>query len=241
MRASVRSQIAVAVVGLYAWHSAKAQVPRGVQVAHPTWADSDAASIMRRGTNRTVPADVVLEVMRQTTTAASTTTRRALSDSLVARATKSPASLDDAIASQGVVNVIGASGKVDPGLGGTPDRAALDALIAVLQQTKAGPPRTMALVMLSQQINPTRALPFLKSMALSPTDDAGGLAIDAIADISQQKRLSSAERDEAVSVLRGLWDTSTSVPPKARTHLCRYASGAGWRRFLSDQNRCGID
>jgi len=199
-----------------------------------TWRDSTPAVIMTFGGRKYFPSAVIVDVLRQRQKAFSLSKRQELADSVVARAIGPPLPGGGELEPVEAVEALVMSGSTNPDLTGSPDPDVLDRLIRIHQQAKLRQARVMALTSLNQQLNPARALPYLKAVAESK--DMALLALDQLVSLARDPSHASAVRDRATATLRELWDGERV----SLGELCRFAADHGWPR-RKDGRRCSID
>jgi hypothetical protein len=226
---------AIALSGLLAVASdTSAQNRPGISRAGAVWRDSTPAVIMNVAGSKSFPTTIIVDVLRQRQKAFSVSKRQELADSVVARAIGLP---QPGRAELGPVEGVAAlviSGSTDPNLAGSPDANALDRLILIHRQAKFPQARLMALTSLNQQVDPARALPYLKAVAEST--DMAILALDQLLSLARDSSHASVVRDRATATLRELWDGQRV----SLGELCRFAADRGWPP-RKDGRRCSID
>ena len=208
-----------------------AQNPQGTQPKRHSWADSTPATIMRLGSPEQFPTAVVVDLLRQTTGSVPSGKRRELSDSAVSRAVSSSLPLTSR---EDAVLALRIAGSIKSGFGGVPDHAALDRLIEIHRRSRDANTRSAALGGLSAQIDPGRALPYLKTVVLSGSGEDKALAIKQVIDMAQTTTLPTATQNQAMLLLREFYDSESG----ASEELCKVAIRLKWP---SPRNggRCG--
>jgi HEAT repeat protein len=187
--------------------------------ARPEVADSSPARIMS-GLDGTTSQEAIREVLRQKHQAYGVAKRRELLDSLTARAITRPAP-----AAFSALMMIRESGDPDPMLEGLPNPDALDRLIQVYKQAADSGTRQIALMVLTDQVDPSRSLPTLRAAATKN----GGDAYTAVMNLeklaySSSPVVSTADRDKAKDVLRELSERKLVVNGPAVSLICAAVS-----------------
>lgn len=171
------------------------------------------------------PLEVVLEVLRQRRQPYPEAKRRELADLTVQRAIGEPRVSTDAILT------LSMSGSSDMGIGGTPDPDALDRLIRVERNVGKRDEGRLALGYLIDQVNPARALPFLREVAVSTNSDDAYEAISEIGRLAygvNQSRASPSDRSQAQVLLRELYDKDLVTQWRAFRLMCETAAFQKW-------------
>lgn len=220
-RRAVRADAAVAALVAFCASGLGAQ---GSRIAPKSpWADSTPTRIMSLGRGG-IPISVVLEVLRQRHQAYSEGKRHELAESVVSRAIQDPRVGTSAI------DAISISGAADPGLGGTPDPEALDRLIRISRGATSAEERHFALEQLVTQVNPARALPYLREVATSQDSTTAFFAVATIVRLGFSRTVfsSAADRTAAQAVARDLFDNNLIKSTPVLAFLCDVARGAKW-------------
>jgi hypothetical protein len=166
----------------------------------------------------------VVDILRQKSKPIALSKRRELADSLVARAIRLPNPNEPPLSPSHAVEPFVFAGRAVSNFGGTPDPDALDRLIAIHRNAQLVPARIMAIGSLEEQVDPARALPYLKSVVLSPTDGTRHTALAQILGLAQNPSVTAATREQAAVVLRDLYDSERI----ADGALCRFAARHNW-------------
>jgi hypothetical protein len=188
----------------------------------PSWADSTPARIMSRG--KEFPIAEVQEVLRQRHQGYPAAKRRELAELVVKRA------IADPTVGRPAIEALAMSGSSDKGLGGTPDVGALDRLIQIHRSATSADERHFALIELINQVNPTRALPYLREVATSNNEDDAYWAVVQIGRLAfglNTSRATPPERAQAEKLLRDLYDQNL-VRGSGAGLLCETAAIHKW-------------
>ena len=219
------STTAAIVAALSAWPDGLAGQAASQREAQPSWADSAPARIIASARGG-ISLETVLEILRQRHKAYPEAKRRELADLVVARA------IDDPHVGRVAILAVSMSGSSDPRLGGVPDPEALNRLIRIQQTAKNAGERGFALTELAHQINPSRALPFLRQLATSTNDRDASAAVSEISRVAYSLNTSlaePAERSQAEVLLRELYDKNL-VKGRGAIDLCEIAIMKQWPR-----------
>jgi hypothetical protein len=200
------------------------------------WVDSTPARILAAGGKKNVATWVIVDILRQKSKSFDAQKRRELSDSLVARAIALPGPNEPPLTPRHALEPFIFAGMAASTFGGTPDPDALDRLVTIHRSARLIDVRIMAIGALEQQVDPARALPYLKTVALSPTDGTRHTALAQVLGLAQNASVTATTRDQAAAVLRELYDSKRI----ADGELCRFAAEHGWPP-RSDGRRCSID
>ena len=202
--------------------SCQAQEVRPPQRA--IWADSSVPRILAQGP-RHIPYSVVLDVLRQRGRGQPVAKRKELGDSLVAVAIRTP----DAIS---LVSTINSAGRTaDSGRVGTPEPNALDWLIRIHRDGQDSGTRAAAIDGILEQVNPARALPYLRDVATSPSDPTAWLALEKMISFVLSENIGSpAEKAAVLSQLREMWERGLVTNQLALVQFERFARARKWPR-----------
>ena len=200
-----------------------AHAQRSTAPAKANWADSTPEKIMSL-TRKSFPTGILLEVLRQRHRSYPAATRRELGDSLVALAVRQPEAADDPI----FVIAFSGSSRV---VGGTADPEALDRLIEIARRAAGAETRKVAIAQSLEQINPSRAFPFLRQAATSANVDDAFAAVSGLVTFAfgtNTRGLSSADREAAGAMLQELFTKGLVKTGPASNILCRTAVNQNW-------------
>jgi len=191
--------------------------------ARPAFADSTVKRIMALARHGGFPDYVVVEVLRQRHQAYPVGKRLELIDSVVALVVGLRGAADAA------VTAIAVAGYADDQLGGVPDLGVLGRLQEIHRTATSVTNRIGALSEMPYQVQPIRALPYLRSVAVSPTDPTAQAAIEAIGHLAFSPRIrSDADRQRAELTMRELFDQGLVPQGPAQATLCRWARSRRW-------------
>jgi len=190
--------------------------------ARPALADSTVGRIMATA-RRGFRDDVVVEVLRQRHQAYPVAKRLELADSVVALVVGTRGAADAALTALAV------AGYAADQFEGVPDASVMDRLQEIHRTATSVTNRIDALSEMPYQIQPVRALSYLRSVAVSPTDPTAQTAIEAIGELAFSRRISSgADRQEAELTMRELFDRDLVPQGPAKTTLCRWVRSRRW-------------
>lgn len=189
-------------------------------------ADSSAARILESADSKGIPTGVVVEVLRQQHRTYPAAKRQELADAVVARALSNPRVAADAI------NAIALAGSPDPTVAGIPDPEAMGRLILIHRGATNAETRRRALRQLVDQIQPARAVPYLKDVATSSDVEDGMIAVRELAHLgyggAAYSRAKPSERPPAQAALRELYDHQLVKSPLGRSILCDLGATIHW-------------
>jgi len=190
----------------------------------PPWSDSTPTRIMASA-GKGFPSDVVVEVLRQRHQSYSNAKRRELGELAATRAITEPRVGTPAI------TALSMSGSPDPGLGGVPNLGALDLLIRIHGSATARDARHLAVSLLVDQVNPARALPYLRQLATSTNSDDASDGVSEIGRLAYgmpRSQPGPSERKQAEALLRELYDKNLVKPERAARAMCEAALDHKW-------------
>lgn len=196
------------------------QVPAA---ARPPLSDSSVSALMRLARRGSFPDAAAIEILRQLTQSYPETKRRALADSITSLA------INLSGAAITAVGVIRQSGNADPRLGGQADPSALNHLIRIGREARDIETRMGAIRGMAFQVDPARALPYLKEAAASPRDGEALMAVAELSRMAFSNHIGSPrDRAAAATALRELYDGGEMKSGGAITDLCQIAASQRW-------------
>jgi hypothetical protein len=171
------------------------------------------------------PEDVVVDVLLQRSRPQSQAKRDELADSIVARAIRAMAPPNPAVAA--VAAAGRASGRKD---GGTPDSRALQWLIRIHQESRDHETRLHAILEMTNQESPGRAMGYLREVAIRPDERTASAALNGLIVLAVDTTLgtSPGERQQAAAHLRAMWDGRLVTNGLALVDLRRFATNRRW-------------
>jgi hypothetical protein len=165
----------------------------------------------------------VVEVLRQRHQTYPAAKRLELMNSVVALIVGTHGAADAALTALAI------AGYADDKLGGVPDLSVLDRLQEIHRTAISVTNRISALSEMPNQIQPLRALTYLRSVAVSPTDPTAQSAIEAIGHLAFSSRIQSgADRQRAEASMRELFSQGLVQQGPAKATLCRWARSRQW-------------
>lgn len=216
-------RLAAITLAAIAGFSGIASSQQGGAGARPAFADSTPKRIMALARHGAYPDQVVLEVLRQRNQAYPAAKRLELMDSVVALVSGMRGAADAAL------TAIAIAGYDDDQLGGVPDLGVLGRLQEIHRTATSVANRVNALSEMPNQVQPIRALPYLRAVAVSPTDPTAQAAIEAIGHLAFSPRIrSGADRQRAELTMRELFDQGLVPQGAAQATLCRWALSRRW-------------
>jgi hypothetical protein len=113
-------------------------------------------------------------------------------------------------------------------LGGTPDSTALYQLLRIHREAKSRNARLASLSGIARQVNPYRALPYLREAAVEANETAW-LALREINGLATDTTLGTREeRSRAEATLRSIWESDSVGDQIARNEICDIAVKKGF-------------
>ena len=184
--------------------------------------DSSPAQIMAHGRGG-VLYEPVVDVLRQQSRPQSVGKRAELADSVVALAIRTAGA-------NMAVTVLGAAGHPsharEPG---TPEPRALDWLIRVHRESQHNPTRRAAIHSMMDQVDPARAIPYLRQVATTSDDETAWVALAKLIAFGVDERLGSpGERQQRLADLRAMWDQRLVRNSMAMSDFRFVAATRGW-------------
>jgi membrane-bound lytic murein transglycosylase B len=146
------------------------------------------------------PGGVIVAVLRQANKPQPAWKRDELADSVVALAIRTSEAHSAVVA-------LAAAGYPAAVRAGTPDTRALDWLVRIHREARDEGTRSTALDQMMRQINPSRALPYFREVAVTRDDPTAWIGLAKLIEFVRNPRLGSpSERGDVTAQLRSMWD-----------------------------------